>query len=437
MQAELRKISLMMLLFFTLPYKGYADELGGYGLLVVKCRLVNDLPHVSLEDLAWKDTSKINSLFKPSNLPDVKKLADLLKKMPPQKLRDLIEDAEYFANDLVSEDFVNKALRLLFYPQTSYSIMSEKDLLSFNVSNFIDRLSIAEIIGGNRPKFIYKNQLKSLFKIDDKVATELADAIILDLPSEKLFAFPINGKLFANNSFFAFLNEENLVYVMLCSYNFHSKFNYDFELNSSVDFDFILDENPIEKPVWNAPIFISWLFLDSPELLSDEESLGELVSLRRQLDDVILGANINGTGLIISNQNCKYPGKIWVSCTQIPVLSEGGLVVILTDKLDIKRRHELKAGKKVNFSNCILTEVQNARGIGKDKYSTFISDITGSLRQSLIQGLEAGRDSQSLPLALTDTAFGLTISLLQGEVLSVPIKTITCEIDHSDLVVAN
>ena len=159
--------------------------------------------------------------------------------------------------------------------------------------------------------------------------------------------------------------------------------------------------------------------------------------LSRQLDDVILGANINGTGLIISNQNCKYPGKIWVSCTKIPVLSDGGLVVILTDKLDIKQRHELKAGKKVNFSNCILTEVQNARGIGEDKYSTFISDMGNSLRQSLIKGLEVGRNSQSLPIALKDTAFGLTISLLKGEDLSVPIKTITCEIDQSDLVIAN
>ena len=424
-----------MLLFFTLPYKGYADELGGYGLLVVKCRLVNDLPHVSLEDLAWKDTSKINTPFEPSNLPDVKKLADLLKKMPPQKLRDLIEDAEYFAiedaeyfsDDLVSKEINNKSLRLLFYPQTSYSIMSEKDLLSFNVSNFIDRLSIAEIMGGNRPKFIYKNQLKSLFKIDDKVATELADAIILDLPSEKLFAFPLSQY------------ESS---VILCSYNFHSKFNYDFELNSSVDFDFIIDENdanPIEnkKPVWDIQVVFNSIcfFCDLPEQL--ELLSRQLELLSRQLDDVILGANINGTGLIISNQNCKYPGKIWVSCTKIPVLSSGGLVVILTDKLDIKKRHELKAGKKVNFSNCILTEVQNARGIGEDKYSTFISDMGNSLRQSLIKGLEAGRDSQSLPIALKDTAFGLTISLLKGEGLSVPIKTITCEIDQSDLVIAN
>ena len=91
----------------------------------------------------------------------------------------------------------------------------------------------------------------------------------------------------------------------------------------------------------------------------------------------------------------------------------------------------------VGYSKGEETEVENARGIGEDKYSTFISDMANSLRQSLIKGLEAGQDSQSLPLALKDTAFGLTISLLKGEDLSIPIKTITCEIDQSDLVVAS
>jgi hypothetical protein len=48
-----------------------------------------------------------------------------------------------------------------------------------------------------------------------------------------------------------------------------------------------------------------------------------------------LGANISGSGVIVSTKSCQEQGKIIDEYTQVALINDSGLVLALTDKLDV------------------------------------------------------------------------------------------------------
>ena len=63
-----------------------------------------------------------------------------------------------------------------------------------------------------------------------------------------------------------------------------------------------------------------------------------------------LGANISGSGVIVSTKSCQEPGKIINEYTQVALINDIRLVLALTDKLDARQQHSLKAGSQVKLN---------------------------------------------------------------------------------------
>jgi len=61
------------------------------------------------------------------------------------------------------------------------------------------------------------------------------------------------------------------------------------------------------------------------------------------LEELTLGTNISGSGVIVSTKSCQEPGKIINECTQVVMKNDSGLVLVLTDKLDARQQNRLKA----------------------------------------------------------------------------------------------
>ena len=53
-------------------------------------------------------------------------------------------------------------------------------------------------------------------------------------------------------------------------------------------------------------------------------------------------------GLLFPQKAVKNQEKIINECTQVALINDSGLVLALTDKLDAKQRHRLKASSSLN-----------------------------------------------------------------------------------------
>ena len=56
------------------------------------------------------------------------------------------------------------------------------------------------------------------------------------------------------------------------------------------------------------------------------------------LEELPLGANISGSGVIVSTKSCQEQGKIIDEYTQVALINDIRLVLALTDKLDARQQ---------------------------------------------------------------------------------------------------
>jgi hypothetical protein len=68
------------------------------------------------------------------------------------------------------------------------------------------------------------------------------------------------------------------------------------------------------------------------------------------LEELRLGSNISGSEVIVSTKSYQEPGKIINEYTQVALINDIRLVLALTDKLDARQQHSLKAGSQVKLN---------------------------------------------------------------------------------------
>ena len=377
-------------------FTGNFDELKRFNETLKTDRI---LPLGSLEMVT-------EDLFDASQTTILREIARFVSENSPSQIRNLILNT----GSLYSFEVLNSGQNILekmFVTPRFYAMMSKKELRNLTSKKLKSDFGIGVWIDGDEPRatlnqiMIHDKAIEKYPADNNEHSQQLLDSLDLSMPEEKLFIIP------------------NFGFFYLCTYEFHPNFNSDFQLITDTDFDYIINvyEDLKEKAFYaQAGIFSLTLNL---------------------LEDIHLGANISGSGVILSITNCQEPGKVNNKCTQVALINDSGLILALTEKLDVRERHRLKSGKKVKFSDCFLTEIRNTRGIGESDFSAFVTNLTDNVKTALIEGLEAGRAAQGLQPAIKDSMFALTLQLLTGTERSQPLEAITCELSSSNITIIN
>ena len=150
-------------------------------------------------------------------------------------------------------------------------------------------------------------------------------------------------------------------------------------------------------------------------------------------DDIFYGSIIKGIGTIYSVESCKIKGFININCSQIALTSEEGVIIILTKNLSLKEKYNFKIGSNINFSDCILTEIQNSRGVAGYEFKNYFKNLGTSVRESIIEGLEIARSSNDFDLGYTDAIYGISSKLIENLSLPKYVNSITCETNLKNL----
>lgn len=144
-------------------------------------------------------------------------------------------------------------------------------------------------------------------------------------------------------------------------------------------------------------------------------------------DQVLYGTVIEGQGTVYGIENCKTEGFIYNNCSQIALGYEEGVIFILTQKLSLKEKYKFKIGSNISFNSCILTEIQNPRGMAGYEFQNYFKSLGDDVRQSVVEGIDAGRNSRDPNLVITDSLFSFSGKLLDSISLPKYVNSVTCE----------
>ena len=150
-------------------------------------------------------------------------------------------------------------------------------------------------------------------------------------------------------------------------------------------------------------------------------------------DEIILGSSIKGNGTIFAVKACDVPGSIKSDCSVVALTTGSIVALLLTDKLNARKRLMMKVGSNISFSNCVLTEIQNHRGLAGTQYSSYFKGMASGLQDAVVEGVEAGRGSQNVVFGVLDSAFSFTKKLVQGFSLPDYVSSVTCELDFENI----
>jgi len=212
-----------------------------------------------------------------------------------------------------------------------------------------------------------------------------------------------------NEFFFGYIKTEMLqdTYI-LCSYRFFENFNADFQLSVPEDLSFILE-------------------------IGDTQAL--------EIDDQILGARLSGSGNYSSVKSCITPGVLTSKCNIIPLNFDNSVLLILLKKLTVKQRYQLSKAKNIDFSSCIISEIQNPRNIGGPQVIGFLKDLSKEFQSAAIDGVNVAKSSETLEegigKAITQTFLGITKIILRPDTKLENINVLTCELEFQNLNIIN
>ena len=144
-------------------------------------------------------------------------------------------------------------------------------------------------------------------------------------------------------------------------------------------------------------------------------------------DQVLYGTIIEGQGTVYGIENCKTKGFIYNNCSQIALVYDEGVIFILTQKLTLKEKYKFKIGSNINFNSCILTEIQNPRGMAGYEFQKYFKNLGDDVRQSVVEGIGTARNSMDPNLVITDSLFSISGKLLDSISLPKYVNSVTCE----------
>jgi hypothetical protein len=209
-----------------------------------------------------------------------------------------------------------------------------------------------------------------------------------------------------NNFFLGYIKSGILQDIyLLCSYNFYNNFNADFHLKAPQDLSFILE-------------------VDDTQML--------------KIEDQILGARLSGKGEFNSVENCISPGQLSLECSVIPLGYDNDVLLILLKRLTIKERYQLSRAKKIGFSNCIISEIQNPRNKGGVQIKEFLKNLSKEVQSAAVEGVNTAKTSEkNLGEAIIQTILGVTEVVLKPNSKLKSINVITCEVEFQNLNIIN
>ena len=258
-----------------------------------------------------------------------------------------------------------------------------------NLHNFISENSTDSELNDDELKFLQKLQDET------QLLSEMYDKVAIERFTE------------SKNNFFLGYIKSNLIQdiYLLCSYSFYNNFNADFQLKAPEDLSFILE-------------------IDDTQVL--------------ELEDQILGARLSGQGDFSSVKNCISTGQLTLECSIIPLSYDNVVLLILLKKLTIKERYQLSNAKKIGFSNCIISEIQNSRNNGGVQVKEFLKGLDKELRTAVIEGINTAKTSEKgIDSAVTQSLLGMAEVFIKPKAKLKSINALTCELEFQNLNIMN
>lgn len=145
-----------------------------------------------------------------------------------------------------------------------------------------------------------------------------------------------------------------------------------------------------------------------------------------QSDEIPIGSLLFGEGTIVDLNRCQENGHINKNCYRMSVLNGDTLVSILTKPLNIKQQMKYKPGTNINYSNCVLTEVDNPRGVAGTQWNDFIEDMSPEINKAV----ESGVSTYTLTGDYASGAIAFGMQLLSKIDKPKYVYSLTCEINE-------
>ena len=189
--------------------------------------------------------------------------------------------------------------------------------------------------------------------------------------------------------------DENLNEILtICSVEFFERFNSDFSMKIPEDIEFIFNQ-------------------------SRKKSINT--------NDVILGANLSGEGIINDVSTCEFPAHLFDECTKIKIKFGEKTLLIMTKRLGVKERYQYKVGESVAFQACVLSEIATERAEEGYDLKAYSSELLVNFRSALVEGLATGRKSNDLDLGVSDAIWAFAQSMVSSDLLPEYNSTFICE----------
>ena len=339
-----------------------------FGIIVVVTTIsylyVNYFPKLLLDESNQKDTISTEDKFK-------KKHSLLYMSCQGKEFADFLSFAKDKTLDI-------KKSSLLFIQENNQN----------NIKTILHNMvyeNKPELIDYYEKEIAVKKQAWDIFGTKDKDLMHLKSLSINDL-------------VFATSDNFGVFDIGVLLYeYKQCSYEDISEEQSKLKYKIPSDFEFLIDTTNIEKTAFY------------------------------QSDEIPIGSLLFGEGTIVDLDRCEEDGHINKNCYRMSVLNAETLVTILTKTLNIKQQMKYKPGTNISYSNCVLTEVDNPRGVAGSQWNYFIEDMSPEINKAI----ESGVSTYTLTGDYASGAVAFAMQLLSKIDKPKYVYSLTCEIDDT------
>lgn len=321
---------------------------------------------------------------------------------PKQRL-----DESHIKDTTPTEDKFKKSHSLLYMSCNSKEF---SDFLSFSKDNTLDikkstllfikennqnniKTILENMVYENIPELIdyYKKEIAGKQQAWDFFGTKDKDLMHLK-------SLSINDLVFATSDNFGVFDIGVFLYeYKQCTYEDISEEQSKLKYKIPSDFEFIINTINIEKTAFY------------------------------QSDEITIGSLLFGEGTIVDLDRCEENGHINKNCYRMSVLNGDTLVTILTKTLNIKQQMKYKPGTNISYSNCILTEVDNPRGVAGTQWNDFIENMSPEINKAV----ESGVSTYTLTGDYASGAVAFSMQLLSKIDKPKYVFSLTCEINDT------
>lgn len=208
-----------------------------------------------------------------------------------------------------------------------------------------------------------------------------------------------------------FINAEEKTYQALTEHYF----SYTIKQCRYEDVTDIQKENRFAFPSDLAFLIQSKDLLETPDI---------------SISEISLGSTIGGSGTVISIDRCQQDGHIFAECSQIGVLNGDGITIVLTPKMSVTELAKLSIGDLASFDHCILTEINQSRGIAGYQFADYFNELSKTTQDSIAIGIEAAETEAADDINSSLTTLGISSLghvIKNIKVMPDYIPSITCE----------